>query len=276
MVVGIAPQDVGFSTDVDIWLPLAPDPAVYSRGDRRLLVLGRLAPGVTPARATAEMEAIAAALAREFPDSNEGWGALAKPVRDWIVAPELRARLLVLLASLASAARRLRPRADRTGPRTRGRGRSAAPALGAYRAAWCAPDSESLLPPPAARSARSLAAPLRGGCAAASIPRLLRHAAGRGRRASRSRLTPSPSAFSPAPAVARLLAPSARCRSASTRGAPGASLVVSHLAWLRSVVAASSSPRLSPLQDVALASTQPAVTRALLPLGDTRPTRGPS
>ena len=99
-VVGIAPQDVGFSTDVDVWLPLKPDPGVYWRGDRRLLVLGRLAPGVTPARATAEMAAIAAALAREFPDSNEGWGALVKPARDWIVDPELRARLLVLLAAV--------------------------------------------------------------------------------------------------------------------------------------------------------------------------------
>ena len=99
-VVGIAPQDVGFSTDIDVWLPLKPDPGVYWRGDRRLLVLGRLAPGVTPERATAEMESIAAALAREFPDSNEGWGALVKPARDWIVDPDLRARLLVLLAAV--------------------------------------------------------------------------------------------------------------------------------------------------------------------------------
>ncbi len=99
-VVGIAPQDVGFSTAVDLWLPLAPDPAVYGRGDRRLLVLGRLAPGVTPARAAAEMAALAAALGREFPDSNQGWGTLVQPARDWIVRPELRARLLVLLAAV--------------------------------------------------------------------------------------------------------------------------------------------------------------------------------
>ncbi|HET9483646.1 MAG TPA: ABC transporter permease, partial [Xanthomonadales bacterium] len=33
-VVGIAPQDVGFSTDVGVWMPLAPDPETYGRGDR--------------------------------------------------------------------------------------------------------------------------------------------------------------------------------------------------------------------------------------------------
>lgn len=99
-VVGIAPQDVGFSTDVDVWLPLAPDPALYGRGDRRLEVLGRLRPGVTRERAAAGLEAIAARLEREFPDSNEGWRTKVTPVRDWIVAPELRARLLVLLAAV--------------------------------------------------------------------------------------------------------------------------------------------------------------------------------
>ena len=99
-VVGIAPQDVGFSSEVDLWLPLAPNPEVYSRGDRRLLVVGRLAPGVTPARAAAEMATIASALGREFPDSNEGWGTLVQPARKWIVAPEVRTRLLVLLAAV--------------------------------------------------------------------------------------------------------------------------------------------------------------------------------
>ncbi len=99
-VVGVAPQDVGFATDVDVWLPLAPNPAVFGRGDRRILVLGRLAPGVTEERAAAEMAAIAAGLEREFPDSNQGWGALVEPVREWIVGPELRTRLLVLLAAV--------------------------------------------------------------------------------------------------------------------------------------------------------------------------------
>ena len=71
-IVGIARQDVGFATDVGLWLPLAPDPSIYGRGDRRLDVLGRLAAGTTPAQAQAAMDTLSASLAAEFPESNAG------------------------------------------------------------------------------------------------------------------------------------------------------------------------------------------------------------
>ncbi len=99
-VVGIAPQDVGFSTDVAIWLPLTPDPETYGRGDRRLDVLGRLAPGASLASARAELDAISADLAREFPESNAGWLGAIEPIREWIVGEEVRARLAMLFAAV--------------------------------------------------------------------------------------------------------------------------------------------------------------------------------
>ncbi|HXU28963.1 MAG TPA: ABC transporter permease, partial [Thermoanaerobaculia bacterium] len=98
-VVGIAPGDVGFSTDVGLWLPLAPQPNV-NRGDRRLALLGRLAPGATIPSAQSELGTITARLEHEFPDTNEGWQATIEPVRDWLVGKELRTRLLVLLAAV--------------------------------------------------------------------------------------------------------------------------------------------------------------------------------
>ena len=102
VVIGIAPQDAGFSSDIDLWLPLGFDPeADESRGDRRLAVLGRLAPGVTLEQAQAEMRTLASRLDREFPEANKGWSVRVLPVRDWIVSAEVAQRLRIVLAAVA-------------------------------------------------------------------------------------------------------------------------------------------------------------------------------
>ncbi len=102
LVVGIAPQDVGFSSNIDLWIPMGHDPdADESRGDRRLAVLGRLAPGVTLQQAQAEMSALAANLAREFPEANEGWSVQVTPIRDWIVRTDVAERLRIVLVAVA-------------------------------------------------------------------------------------------------------------------------------------------------------------------------------
>ena len=99
-VVGIALGDVGFATDIGLWLPLAPPPSGANRGDRRLALLGRLAPGATLDTARAELEGITTRLEHEFPDTNLGWQATVEPVRNWMVGEELRARLWVLFAAV--------------------------------------------------------------------------------------------------------------------------------------------------------------------------------
>ena len=101
-VVGIAPQDAGFTRDVDLWVPMAADVATEGRGDKRLAVVGRLAPGATVADAQAELQAVAGALAREFPADNGGWNARLEPIFDWIVGEDLplRMRLLVIAVAL--------------------------------------------------------------------------------------------------------------------------------------------------------------------------------
>jgi putative ABC transport system permease protein len=101
VIVGIAPQDVGFATDVDLWLPLRRQPEDESRGDHRLIVLGKLAPGVTLAQAQAELQGIAARLESEFPLENEGWSIRLVPVREWIVDADIGRRLRILLAAVA-------------------------------------------------------------------------------------------------------------------------------------------------------------------------------
>lgn len=87
-VLGVVPQDMGFTSSVDVWLPLAPDNAHESRGNRNLRVLGRLAPGVTLEQLATEMDVVAKRLARDFPLSNEGWHVRTTRVHDWIVGSE--------------------------------------------------------------------------------------------------------------------------------------------------------------------------------------------
>ncbi len=102
VIIGIAPQDVGFASDIDLWLPLGYDPeADDSRGDHRLIVLGRLAPGVTLQQAQQEMLGLTSRLEREFPEANKGWSVVVDPVRDFIVEAEVAQRLRIVLAAVA-------------------------------------------------------------------------------------------------------------------------------------------------------------------------------
>lgn len=96
-VVGVSAQDLGFVSSVDLWLPMVDDETTQARGDRRLNVVGRLAPGVELAQANAELAAIASRLAAAFPRSNDGWSARAIPARQWLVAPGTRDNLLLVL-----------------------------------------------------------------------------------------------------------------------------------------------------------------------------------
>lgn len=77
-VVGVLPERFEFlDPSVDIWRPLAFDTGpegVQSRRTRRdLLVVARLAPGVSTEEAGASMASLGERLAREHPDANRGY-----------------------------------------------------------------------------------------------------------------------------------------------------------------------------------------------------------
>lgn len=97
-VVGIVPRDLGFTRDVDVWLPWIADPR-RSRGDRQADVIARLKPGVTPGQASAEIVSVAAALEREFPSTNHGYGARARPLLEYAVSPALDRALTLVFAA---------------------------------------------------------------------------------------------------------------------------------------------------------------------------------
>lgn len=99
-IIGVAPSDVGFSDDIDLWLPLTPNGSSENRGDRRLSVWARLRPGVAVATLNDALAAVSLRLAAEFARDDAGWDAAAVPARQSIVAADVRARLLLLMAAV--------------------------------------------------------------------------------------------------------------------------------------------------------------------------------
>jgi putative ABC transport system permease protein len=62
--------------------------------------LAKLKPGVTLKQATAQMDAIGARIAQDYPDSNKGWGVTIDPFADTVVGTQLRQSLYVLLSAV--------------------------------------------------------------------------------------------------------------------------------------------------------------------------------
>ena len=100
-VVGVAPKGFGFPDDSQIWLPLEYDEQfrVKSRGAWYLQAVGRLAPGVTLAGAREEVATIAARLAKDYKDANEGLGGTVRGLQESMVG-DTRKALLVLLGAV--------------------------------------------------------------------------------------------------------------------------------------------------------------------------------
>jgi putative ABC transport system permease protein len=104
VIIGVLPPDYRWLGRLDVMLPIGVwatnNPSATSREDRGdSTVVGRLAQGVTIAEARAEMEGIAAVLARQYPEANDQFGARLRPIRDAFVG-DLQAEILVLFAAV--------------------------------------------------------------------------------------------------------------------------------------------------------------------------------
>ncbi len=98
-VVGVTPP-MRSPHRADVWRPLGVDPAGVDRGNHFLRVVGRLKPGLTLAQAEAELQAIAARLQQEYPETNEGWSVRVETMFDAIVSDETEQALTVLLGAV--------------------------------------------------------------------------------------------------------------------------------------------------------------------------------
>jgi putative ABC transport system permease protein len=101
-VVGVMPPGFYFrNREVDLWEPVRLDPVRDYRATsgRYLNCVARLKPGVSQARAQAEMSGIAQRLEQAYPMFDKNWGVNLEPVRDSMVR-EVKRSLLVLLGAV--------------------------------------------------------------------------------------------------------------------------------------------------------------------------------
>ncbi len=103
-VIGIMPEGFTFPPlahePTEAWLLYDPEPRRASeRGSHFLSVAGRLKPGVSLARATAQLVQVADRLAKAFPDEQMGRSVLVMPLREAIVG-RARPALMILLGAV--------------------------------------------------------------------------------------------------------------------------------------------------------------------------------
>ncbi|MBV9925152.1 MAG: ABC transporter permease, partial [Acidobacteria bacterium] len=99
-IVGVAPKE--FKTPVpgpkapDLWFPIAFRFDDSIRRSDFLNVFARLKPGATVEQGRAELEAVAARLAEQYPSTNAGWSVKVEPLHERVVG-NVRQALWVLM-----------------------------------------------------------------------------------------------------------------------------------------------------------------------------------
>ena len=84
-IVGVMPRTLGYPSAADLFVPLAPTvEEMQDRVSRPYIVTARLRRGVTLQAAQAELQGIAAQLAKTYPATNRGWSVKVVPLLDKI------------------------------------------------------------------------------------------------------------------------------------------------------------------------------------------------
>ncbi len=97
-VVGIVPKESELIGRSSIWAMVSMQGAPpEARGAHVLQAIGRLRPGATLEAADADLAAVAARLAREFPKTNKGRGVTLEPMHDAVIGRDLRLTSMLFL-----------------------------------------------------------------------------------------------------------------------------------------------------------------------------------
>ena len=100
-VIGVLPAGGAFDRAfARIWRPLAFKPENMTRNFHWFGAYARLKRGVSLEQARAQMDAIGARIAHDYPDSNKGWGVGLDRFSETIVGRQLQQSLYVLLAAV--------------------------------------------------------------------------------------------------------------------------------------------------------------------------------
>ena len=96
LVIGIMPAQFQILYKSDIWVPYLVKRSPEQRRMHYLRVVGRLKPGMSLQKASADMALVAGNIARIAPDTNKGWGVTVEPLRQAIIGKDVRTTSLLL------------------------------------------------------------------------------------------------------------------------------------------------------------------------------------
>ncbi len=99
-VVGIMAPGPTDRLQTELVAPLAFEPEQINHDFHWILVMGRLKPGVTLAVAQADMDVITGRIAKDYPQSNKGWGASVEPLHNDFFPKDTQHTLWVLLGAV--------------------------------------------------------------------------------------------------------------------------------------------------------------------------------
>jgi putative ABC transport system permease protein len=101
IVIGVLPAGSAFDRAYNqIWRPLVFEPQNMTRNFHWMVSYALLKRGVTLQQARANMDAIGAQIAQQYPDSNKGWGVMVERYADAIVGDGLRRSVLILMGAV--------------------------------------------------------------------------------------------------------------------------------------------------------------------------------
>ena len=98
LVIGVAPPEVQFPIQTDVWMPDIKISANEGRDGHDLRAVARLKDSATMMQAQSELNFVAENLERQYPATNEGWRISLSSVRDLVLGTPYKALWLLLAA----------------------------------------------------------------------------------------------------------------------------------------------------------------------------------
>jgi putative ABC transport system permease protein len=119
-VVAVMPPKFAFPENMRLWVPHGPLADTQPRINRNMFTFARMKPGIDLAAARADLAGMAARTAAAYPQTSDGWSAMARPMSDEMIPDDVRLILttmmgavtLVLLVACANVANLMLARAS--------------------------------------------------------------------------------------------------------------------------------------------------------------------
>ena len=99
-VVGVMAPGSTDRLEMGIIAPLAFKPEQINHDFHFILVMGRLKPGITLAAAQADMDVVTGRIAKDYPQSNKGWGASVEPLKNDFFPKDTQTTLWLLMGAV--------------------------------------------------------------------------------------------------------------------------------------------------------------------------------